>query len=220
MFFFKFCNYEVPCAIDYRYTLAFFNLTRQEHASCPHNTIIVRLKTTPMSKEQDQIFLQNFIIILVMLMGMIAIFVIIARTVGTNEVVIAKQRALVIADETRPVASVRLSTATTAGPASGQTAVAATDTGSDAAEDVDPGKRIHDALCLSCHSTGLAGIPQTGKVDDWVERIAQGNLLLYERAINGYTGETGMVMPPRGGNASLSDDEVKAAVDYMIEVSQ
>ena len=43
-----------------------------------------------MNKEQDQVFIQNFIIILVMLLGMIAIFVIIARTLGTNEVTIAK----------------------------------------------------------------------------------------------------------------------------------
>ena len=39
---------------------------------------------------------------------------------------------------------------------------------------------------------------------------------LYERAITGFTGASGMPMPPKGGNTALSDDEVKAAVDYMI----
>jgi cytochrome c5 len=171
-----------------------------------------------MSKEQDQIFIQNFIIILVMLCGIIAIFVVIARTVGSNEVVIAKQRALIIAAETAPVASVRLSTADTSSTASGSAVASATAGDTGAEESV--GKRLHDSMCFACHGTGLAGIPQTGNVADWVDRIAQGNLMLYEHAIVGFTGASGMVMPAKGGNPALSDEDVKAAVDYMIEVSQ
>jgi len=155
-----------------------------------------------------------------MLFGMIAIFVIIARTIGTDEVAIAKQRAERIAAETRPIGRLRISEAAedtaTAAPA-------AATAGSDAAADTEPadlGKKVYDGLCFSCHSTGLAGIPQTGDTGEWADRIAQGDLLLYERAIKGFTGESGMVMPPKGGNASLSDDEVRAAVDYMIENSQ
>ena len=45
--------------------------------------------------------------------------------------------------------------------------------------------------------------------------MAQGKDTLYKRALEGYTGQAGM-MPPRGGNPTLSDDEVKAAVDYMV----
>jgi len=171
-----------------------------------------------MSKEQDQIFIQNFIIILVMLCGIIAIFVVIARTVGSNEVVIAKQRALIIAAETAPVASVRLSTADTSSTTSVSAVASATTDEAGSEENV--GKRLHDSMCFACHGTGLAGIPQTGNVADWVDRIAQGNLMLYEHAIVGFTGASGMVMPAKGGNPSLSDEDVKAAVDYMIEVSQ
>ena len=47
-----------------------------------------------------------------------------------------------------------------------------------------------------------------------------GTALLYERAINGFTGASGMAMPAKGGNATLSDDQVKAAVDYMVSSSQ
>jgi cytochrome c5 len=171
-----------------------------------------------MSKEQDQIFLQNFIIVVVMLCGIIAIFVVIARTIGSNEVVIAKQRALIIAAETAPVASVRLSTADTSSTTS-VSAVASATAGDTGAEE-SVGKRLHDSMCFACHGTGLAGIPQTGNVADWIDRIAQGNLMLYEHAIVGFTGASGMVMPAKGGNPSLSDEDVKAAVDYMIEVSQ
>jgi cytochrome c5 len=52
-----------------------------------------------------------------------------------------------------------------------------------------------------------------------VDRIAQGAEVLYEHAIVGYQGETGF-MPPKGGFAHLSDDDIKLAVDYMVEQSQ
>jgi len=169
-----------------------------------------------MGKEQDQIFLQNFIIILVMLMGMVAIFVVIARTIGTHDVKIAKQRAMVIAEQTQPIGRVRKSEAAST-VASSQTATAAADGA--VAESV-PGKQVYDGLCFSCHGTGLPNIPQVGKVEDWTDRIANGNALLYERAIIGFTGASGMVMPAKGGNTSLSDDEVRHAVDYMIVNSQ
>ena len=165
-----------------------------------------------MGKEQDQIFIQNFIIILVMLLGMVAIFVIIARTVGTDEVRIAKQRAMVIAEQTQPIGKVRKASGATVN-ASGETAMASA---SETAVDADPGKTIYEGLCFSCHGTGLPAIPQFGKVEDWTDRIAQGNALLYERAITGFVGASGMAMPPKGGNTSLSDDEVRAAVDHMV----
>jgi len=60
-----------------------------------------------------------------------------------------------------------------------------------------------------------AGAPKPGDKADWGPRIAQGTDLLYKHAIEGFTGAKGM-MPARGGSATLSDDEVKAAVDYMI----
>lgn len=169
-----------------------------------------------MGKQQDQIFVQNFIIILVMLLGMVTIFVVIARTVDTSDVRIAKQRALVILEETQPVGKVVL-----AGSAAG-TAAAGQSVAGDAAAavDADPGKTVYDSLCFSCHGTGLPNIPQVGKAEDWTDRIAAGNALLYERAINGFTGASGMMMPAKGGNASLSDDDVRAAVDYMVVNSQ
>jgi cytochrome c5 len=65
----------------------------------------------------------------------------------------------------------------------------------------------------------VAGAPKPGDKEEWAPRIAQGNDVLYKHAIEGFTGEKGM-MPARGAGASLSDDEVKAAVDYMVSLSQ
>ncbi len=83
--------------------------------------------------------------------------------------------------------------------------------------DID-GKAIYDKVCVVCHAGAIPGIPKLGEKADWEARIAQGNDVLYDHAINGFMGE-GMPMPPRGG-AEISDDEVKAAVDYMVTSSQ
>ena len=77
------------------------------------------------------------------------------------------------------------------------------------------GKDIYNSVCMSCHMSGAAGAPITGKVDQWSERIAKGNDTLYSNAINGIG-----VMPAKGGLMSLSDEDVKLAVDYMIDQSK
>lgn len=75
------------------------------------------------------------------------------------------------------------------------------------------------ASCAACHTAGIAGAPTLGVADVWADRIAKGIDTLYQNAINGYQGESGY-MPPKGGNMALSDDAVKAAVDYMVEAAQ
>ena len=57
-----------------------------------------------------------------------------------------------------------------------------------------------------------------GDADAWTARIAQGMDVLKDHAINGYTGELGY-MPAKGGRVDLSDEEVAAAVEYMVEES-
>lgn len=80
------------------------------------------------------------------------------------------------------------------------------------------GGSVYQSSCAACHASGVAGAPKVGVSDAWKERIAKGNDTLYSNAINGFQG-TGF-MPAKGGNASLSDDEVKAAVDHMVEASK
>ena len=81
------------------------------------------------------------------------------------------------------------------------------------------GKSVYGKTCSLCHAAGVAGAPKPGDKADWGPRIAQGNDVLYKHALEGFTGAKGM-MPPRGTGASLSDDEVKAAVDYMTAQSR
>jgi len=81
------------------------------------------------------------------------------------------------------------------------------------------GESVYKKTCALCHAAGVAGAPKPGDKAEWEPRIAQGNETLYKHAIEGFTGAKGM-MPPRGGGASLTDDEVKAAVDYMVAKSK
>ncbi len=80
------------------------------------------------------------------------------------------------------------------------------------------GEEVYNGMCVACHGVPGIGAPVTGVKEDWVARIEQGMETLYQKAIDGFVGENGM-MPPRGGG-QFTDDEVKAAVDYMVEKSQ
>lgn len=81
------------------------------------------------------------------------------------------------------------------------------------------GKKVYGSTCAMCHAAGVAGAPKPGDKADWGPRIAQGKDTLYKHALEGFTGAKGM-MPARGGGASLTDDEVKAAVDHMVALSE
>ena len=76
------------------------------------------------------------------------------------------------------------------------------------------GKKIYESGCVACHGTGIAGAPKFGDKTAWAPRLAEGANTLYTHALQGFQGKSG-VMPPKGGNTTLSDADVKAAVDYI-----
>ncbi|NMF99494.1 c-type cytochrome [Aromatoleum toluolicum] len=88
-----------------------------------------------------------------------------------------------------------------------------------AAADTAPGMSTYNKVCALCHAAGVGGAPKPGDKADWGPRIGQGKDVLYKHALEGFTGQKGM-MPPRGGSPALKDDEVKAAVDYMVSKSE
>jgi len=81
------------------------------------------------------------------------------------------------------------------------------------------GQQVYQAGCVACHDAGIAGAPKMGDKGQWAKRIAKGVNSLYTSAVNGVQSSAG-AMPARGGNAALSDAEVKAAVDYMVARSK
>ena len=84
---------------------------------------------------------------------------------------------------------------------------------------------VYTSSCAPCHSNGGGGAPVTGDREEWALRLAKGKEAVYMLAIAGFEapvddeGRTA-VMPAKGGRPDLSDDEIKALVDYMIARSQ
>lgn len=81
------------------------------------------------------------------------------------------------------------------------------------------GKKVYETACKLCHEGGLAGAPRMDDTAEWRKRAEKGMETLVKHAIEGFQGETG-VMPPKGGQSQLSDEEVAAAVRFMVDQNQ
>lgn len=81
------------------------------------------------------------------------------------------------------------------------------------------GMDLFDSVCKTCHGTGLAGAPKAGDKSAWGPRLAEGMPTLYQHALNGYTGKTG-VMPAKGGRTDLPDTLIKQGVDYLTSLAK
>ena len=94
----------------------------------------------------------------------------------------------------------------------GSKAVAAV---SGAADGGAAGQQVYKNSCQSCHAAGVAGAPKLGDKDAWAPRIATGIDALVASSINGKG-----IMPPKGACASCSEEDLKAAVEYMVSQGQ
>jgi cytochrome c5 len=80
--------------------------------------------------------------------------------------------------------------------------------------DLAAGEKTYNATCVACHGSGVLNAPKLGDKTAWAPRIKQGKPALYEHAIKGFK-----MMPAKGGNAALKDDEVHNAVEFMTSKS-
>lgn len=122
-----------------------------------------------------------------------------------------------LASRIAPVARLQLEGAGAVAPAAAAAArkVATVATVAPVAAPARGGKAVYDISCMACHATGAAGAPKLGDKAAWGPRIKTGMEALYGSSIKGKG-----AMPPKGGNASLPDAEVKAAVDYLVAGSK
>lgn len=77
------------------------------------------------------------------------------------------------------------------------------------------GEAMYQTVCKTCHDSGLLNAPKLGDKAAWAPRIAQGKDVLYKHNREGFN-----AMPPRGGASDASDQELEAAVDYLVSKSQ
>jgi len=73
------------------------------------------------------------------------------------------------------------------------------------------GKAVYDQTCVACHAQSVAGSPKLGDKAAWAPRIKTGTDSLLRSVLKGKG-----AMPPKGGNASLSEAQVRAAVEFMV----
>lgn len=121
-----------------------------------------------------------------------------------------------IAARLKPVGSVKTTASASAPavaasapaePAAAPAEVVATATEAPAVD----GASVYQTACFACHGTGAAGAPRLANADEWGPRLEKGIDALYSNALNGFN-----AMPAKGGNMSLSDEEVNAAVDHLV----
>ena len=81
-----------------------------------------------------------------------------------------------------------------------------------AAPDFGSGEAVYNAVCQACHTTGVLNSPMLGDPAGWETRLPKGKEVLFQSVLNGLN-----LMPPKGGRPDLSDEQVRMAVDYMLE---
>ncbi len=114
-----------------------------------------------------------------------------------------------------PAAAAAAAPAATPAPAAAPPAAIPPAAPAKAADAGAAGKSTYDGACAVCHGTGVAGAPKFGDKAAWSARAQAGKDAMYASALKGKG-----AMPPKGGNASLSDDAVKAAVDYLLAAAK
>ncbi len=167
-------------------------------------------------RNYDLEFLKRFSIVIAILavitIGLIIFASFLQHAIPTEPSPKAVQR---VEQRIAPVGAVYAGSTGAAAQAAVAAAAAAAASASGAYGGTLDGKVIFDNLCTACHTTGVGKAP-TLDHGHWDARIAQGKDTLYKHAIEGYTGPDGGIMPPKGGNAGLSEEQIHAAVDWML----
>lgn len=155
-------------------------------------------------KDHDKVFFANFGAVMAGLFGIFFVCIVAASILASEDE--PKPEAIALIHErvtpvgtviTDPAALVKVSAAAVA-------------------REPYTGEQVNAQLCAGCHAAGVLGAPKTGDKATWNTRLStEGGLDgLVDYAIKGKG-----AMPPKGGDASLSDDEVRAAVEFMLKQS-
>ncbi len=155
---------------------------------------------------QDKQFYSTFFLIMGGLAVLAIVLVMIASNL-TSDVAEYKPDDMIL-ENIKPVGQVRVAGESAPVPDPAMAAAAP-------AAEPKTGDQIYNASCAACHTSGAAGAPKVGDAAAWAPRIAQGMDTLVTHATAGLN-----AMPPKGLCMTCSDDELKAAIEYMVSNSQ
>lgn len=166
-----------------------------------------------MSEEHDQIFIRNFSVVVAGMVAFTIVILLLAMAIhnaqdrepgGAREA--AKEQRL------QPVAGVYSGETGRAEAQAAAESAAAGEEDQVAFDGSTDGQMIYQNVCAACHDSGAAGAPMVSDAESWGDRLDQGRDSLVQTAIDGMG-----AMPPRGGRNDLSDEQVAASVDYMLD---
>ena len=164
-------------------------------------------------RNHDLVFLKHFSQVIGILFGIMVALILLGAHFNRMKVVEPnKAQAAAIKERIQPAGAVY---AGATGAAAQAAAAAEAAKGAVAFEGTLDGSVIFGGVCSGCHGTGALGAP-TLDHSHWDARIAKGVDTLHQHAIEGFKGANGQ-MPPKGGMAALSDEQVKATVDWMLK---
>jgi len=163
-------------------------------------------------EQTDKVFIKNFSLVVIGLIVFTLAIIFLAKSVGFKEKVEVPSRAGLTEERIRPVADIYLSEENAAAAqqavAEAAPAPAPTTTSGGAVN----GEEIYNSVCAACHSIGLIGAPVPGSAEMSRRAEEKGMDTLLQDALNGLN-----AMPARGGRADLSDEQVKAAIEFMLK---
>lgn len=167
-------------------------------------------------RNYDLEFLKKFSMVIgllvVITLGLIALAAYLQRAIPDEVSPTAAKR---VQQRIAPAGAVYAGTTGASAQAAAQAAALAKAASQSAYGGSTDGKTIFDNLCTACHTTGVGKAPTLDHAH-WDARIAQGKDTLYKHAIEGYTGPDGGIMPPKGGNPALTEEQIHATVDWML----
>ena len=167
-------------------------------------------------RNHDLVFLKHFSQVIAVLFGIMVVLILLGMYLNTRKVhepnPIAEARTV---ERIKPLGGVFAGeTGAAAAAAAAKAAAEAAAAGGAPFGGTLDGAVIYQNLCSACHATGAGGAPAP-TAEAWAPRLAQGRDVLLRHAIEGFTGAAG-IMPARGGNPRLTDEQMAASVDYMI----
>ena len=161
-----------------------------------------------MQEQTDKSFIKSMSIILIILVVFTIVIIFMARDIGfKDDEGNNASRQSTTEERIRPVAGAYTGED---GAAAIQQAAAAPAQTSASNEPVST-EQLYTSVCSACHAAGLVGAPRPGS-PEMAQRTEKGMDVLMQSALNGLN-----AMPARGGRADLSDEQIQAIVEYMIQ---
>jgi cytochrome c5 len=171
-------------------------------------------------RNHDLVFLKHFSQVIAVLFGIMVVLILLGlylngrKTIEPNPIATART-----VERIRPLGGVYAGeTGAAAAAAAAKAAAEAAAAGGAPFGGTLDGSVIYQNLCSACHANGAGGAPAPTP-EAWAPRIAQGLDVLVKHATEGFQGQAG-IMPARGGNARLTDEQVRASVEYMVNKYQ